>query len=1675
MSRYRFCALCRGDDGPFTTCQECKQKFHHECLGLPLPVEEYICGDCEELEDDDDNDQSEHTIAAKQQQVLDSNEGAARSRIVNDLNKYHNRQMALYIEKSLNSFIRYSDKAALKKIIAAGKQEKSSAKLNDTISSNEDKFTSPSATPEFLTNATLKAYQVEGVSTLCSWYLRGIGGILADEMGLGKTIQTIAFIASCKHLLGVQGPHLVIVPLAVLQNWCNELRRFAPSITFKKLHGNMKGRQKIFGMHDVRAGKFDVYITTYDVLCIEEAFFTDSFPWASVIIDEGHVIKNGKTKLRKALNRLRSSFRLLLTGTPLQNNLAELGALLNFVLPQVFKDNTIFEQAVNFSSHVLDRSFCAGARDLLEQHMMLRRIKAEVETSLQPKVQVRISVTLSPLQRKWYDSIVSQDDIAISSLTLNQLKGRLSQLRKIVNHPKQIYNKRKELLDLAESNKYKYQGAEFSKPKVVEFSPEMSAELGSLQGESLIRSCGKLMMLDRLLVRLKSQGSRVLLFSQFTETLDVLEEYMAYRFGPKDSVYYRLDGSTERIHRELNVRSFNDPKNAQTAFIYLISTLAGGVGINLATADSVVLYDSSPNPQVDLQAQDRAHRIGQTKQVIVYRLITAQTFEERIMQTAARKMLLDKMVIANNEEMEDFDDSTFSIDEMCKLVFYGKEHRFKTQDQQKTDEELDLELSNLIEAAKQGKVVNEEELPPSPGLPGGLNNPLPPGLSQSKPENLASVNISPTLCMACNQDAGSSSLTSMLVLSSKNRFLAYLTLPRDLYLTHIQICVKCNAEAIKREKESQIIPENTSRVRKQVKRYDAPTWQQDSSSKKKPLMPRSSEDRCFVCRGSSTQASPFMCCSRCPKSYHTGCHPATRQNGSGIILCQWHSCLKCESKTSDTGSQLRCISCPSTYCFDCYPNLDVKQIQPDREARRWLLHGYIHSKSVIYIQCDNCSIASPYDIKMDLPSEQETMLENKLDSILKKVAIEAARQAELEALALQVKQNQPGDEDEIDEEACLPIDDKMRALKFKCAECHQNRAIYKSTYSTAGKLVQHCKELNEEFQTYLTHQPPPRAGTSNGTIPKIYVCLPCNSKLTKLADNAYEEVDITFCEICASGIDDASMLLCDGCDDGYHMGCLNPPLAKVPDDDWLCPLCIEGKKPVHEQRAIDGDSNRNAHKGSSRVWRYVCTLRNALSFVTHDTAPTEDWLCRLCHYRLKESVILSKASGKSLQSTILEHLQERHIDRFLKERTALEQSRAEAEKRKAIEDKLSHIAKVKSEKALKEKVGAEIRRNHTIAYALRSHFFVRNFLWCCSACEQAASGSEGKQQAISAGADSSSAGHSSSAFPCPIEGLDPRYLPAARYNESIPATRPGFYVPFTSDIAKAMDDHLVDCHSELANLIEANLPQYMNAALAEMEAISRGDKKRTLEIPVSVPIEMFHGSHKIRLPQHLGIHLNERAGDDPHQCGKYIKKLLKDDIGFSAGPVNACVSSLLENDLKKYRLEQRQQSMPITLPLPARPANASPVVAPIQPAARLPQSEFPEASSPKASQSTSPAKLQILQIRKGPTAALPAQSPSPQKVAVAAKPQPAMQTESQASGVKRKSQEINSPSLERPSKRETSSSLAVPPASSAAPLAAKTASLPTAIAPPLPLPLPPISNSPMKVRPIEIIEILDSD
>ncbi|EPQ67730.1 Bgt-4682 [Blumeria graminis f. sp. tritici] len=495
--------------------------------------------------------------------------------------------------------------------------------------------------PRFIQGGQMRDYQVAGLNWLISLHENGISGILADEMGLGKTLQTISFLGYLRHIMHTSGPHLVIVPKSTLDNWKREFGKWTPEVNVLVLQGAKEERQNLISERLIDED-FDVCITSYEIILREKSHLR-KLAWEYIIIDEAHRIKNEESSLAQVIRLFDSRNRLLITGTPLQNNLHELWALLNFILPDVFGDSEAFDQW--FSGQSGDQDTVVKQLHRVLRPFLLRRVKSDVEKSLLPKKEINLYIGMSDMQVKWYKKILEKDIDAVNGAggkreSKTRLLNIVMQLRKCCNHP------------------YLFEGAEPGPPYTTD--------------EHLIYNAGKMAMLDRLLIRLKKQGSRVLIFSQMSRLLDILEDYCVFR----DFKYCRIDGSTAHEDRIAAIDDYN--KNDSEKFVFLLTTRAGGLGINLTSADIVVLFDSDWNPQADLQAMDRAHRIGQKKQVIVYRLVTENAIEEKVLERAAQKLRLDQLVIQQGRA-QTAAKAAANKDELLSMIQHGAEKVFNSK------------------------------------------------------------------------------------------------------------------------------------------------------------------------------------------------------------------------------------------------------------------------------------------------------------------------------------------------------------------------------------------------------------------------------------------------------------------------------------------------------------------------------------------------------------------------------------------------------------------------------------------------------------------------------------------------------------------------------------------------------------------------------------------------------------------------------------------------------------------------------------------------------------------------------------------------------------------------------------------------------------------------------------
>ncbi|XP_057424188.1 probable ATP-dependent DNA helicase CHR12 isoform X2 [Lotus japonicus] len=481
---------------------------------------------------------------------------------------------------------------------------------NSAIHSIQEKITEQ---PSILQGGELRQYQIEGLQWMISLFNNNLNGILADEMGLGKTIQTISLIAHLLEYKGVTGPHLIVAPKAVLPNWMSEFSTWVPSITTVLYDGRLEER-KAMKEELSGEGKFNVLITHYDLIMRDKAFLK-KIHWRYLIVDEGHRLKNHESALARTLDSgYHIQRRLLLTGTPIQNNLQELWSLLNFLLPNIFNSVQNFEDWFNapFADRV-DVSLTDEEQLLIIRRLhqvirpfILRRKKDEVEKCLPEKSQVILKCDMSAWQKVYYQQVTDVGRVGLDngSGKSKSLQNLTMQLRKCCNHP---------YLFVGDYDMYKR--------------------------KEIVRASGKFELLDRLLPKLRRAGHRVLLFSQMTRLMDVLEIYLRLH----DFKYLRLDGSTKTEERGTLLKKFNAPDSPY--FMFLLSTRAGGLGLNLQTADTVIIFDSDWNPQMDQQAEDRAHRIGQKKEVRVFVLVSVGSIEEVILERAKQKMGIDAKVI----------------------------------------------------------------------------------------------------------------------------------------------------------------------------------------------------------------------------------------------------------------------------------------------------------------------------------------------------------------------------------------------------------------------------------------------------------------------------------------------------------------------------------------------------------------------------------------------------------------------------------------------------------------------------------------------------------------------------------------------------------------------------------------------------------------------------------------------------------------------------------------------------------------------------------------------------------------------------------------------------------------------------------------------------------------------
>lgn len=726
------------------------------------------------------------------------------------------------------------------------------------------------------------------------------------------------------------GPSLVVCPLSVLSSWYKELTFWAPSLKVLQLHGSGKSANDMHRKILSEEGfLYDVILTTYEMVKVPAlASSVARLHFNYLVLDEGHKVKSHETQIAAAVRRVHCENRLLLTGTPLQNNLVELWSLLELLYPDVFTTSTPFAAAFNLHENHVDAAMLMQAQKVLDL-FMIRRLKSRVESLLPAKLETRVYCPLSKTQVFWYKSILMKDLALLEKMERALMNGTTSGNNvEEDDDPQDVPITAKNLLTnlfmqlrKCSQHPFLFEGAEGPNPNNTTLP-------------DLIAASGKLSVLDMLLRSLFQKSHRVVLFSQFTKVLDLLEDYCGMR-GWK---YARFDGGTSRAKRSFLVNQFNAVDSP--FFLFLMSTKAGGMGLNLQTADTCILYDSDWNPQNDLQAMARVHRIGQTKKVHVYRLISANTIEERIVERAAKKLYLDQAVNRESENSTSSDGAGLGAKSMlkdikfgCQAIFGGKTN-MKLPSWREIDEITDRErkesdsLGKLTGGTEEnGAKFDSEKEFTATQIFGGMDYKVIRAKHEHKmrqeiPKTLAGIG---RLWNQVKEIQG----TKRLV---KNRLVMVDGHGSGYGASHVPVLSSNNYDL--QSGESSVFDRELSHTKKQ--NFVVPG--------KKPRVFENS-DHCQVC----LDGGHLVCCPLCPVSLHTACIGLKKEND--FARCSHHGCTKCGKNRSVAGGFLYpCAICTNSYCDECLP-MNEPGFRLLGRNHRFEKLGYDTTKHTAYLHC----------------------------------------------------------------------------------------------------------------------------------------------------------------------------------------------------------------------------------------------------------------------------------------------------------------------------------------------------------------------------------------------------------------------------------------------------------------------------------------------------------------------------------------------------------------------------------------------------------------------------------------------------------------------------------------------------------------------------------------------------
>ncbi|KAF4588526.1 hypothetical protein EYR40_010078 [Pleurotus pulmonarius] len=813
----------------------------------------------------------------------------------------------------------------------------SSSSFNTHFGSSVDKHASFTPLHEFdqqpslIRGGVMKDYQLLGLSFLAYMYHNGMNCILGDEMGLGKTLQTLALFAYIRESSTTSlDPHLVICPLSVLSSWEAEAARWLPSMRTLRLHGTVPERTRIKDLVKNNLQTFDILLTTYETYVAEDSWFKMR-RWTYCVLDEGHKIKNTDTNVAHKLQGLGSIYRLLITGTPLQNNLAELWALLHWLYPLIFTpaSERLFRDSFDLTKGSYSMDTLNAAKALLGT-IMLRRTKATVEMSVPPREELTVFVPMTEAQRFWTYRLLTRMDAPdfkqvfggeYAEAVKPEVKAEADSLS-AHNHG------RNEVIQLLVNQSASKQGGNNKWTKLMNLLlqlrkvcdhpyllPGAEPEPYYL-GEHLIASSSKLMVIDKLLADILPKGDRVLIFSDF----------MAFRKIP----YARLDGSTARPRRTLDIRLVRS--DTPTYKVFLVSTKAGGLGINLTKATHVIMCDSDWNPQNDLQAIARAHRIGQTKTVKVYRLICRGSVEDQMLDRLRRKLFLSVKVMGSDNPSSSTSGPSLGSSELIDILRKGSSVLASSSG----EEGMDLarftaaDINTILDSSRSSEQLRVVKMKHE------LGEEAVEGDTMKKEEEV-------------NED--------QLLKDAEEE-------ERRLLSGVAQVSARLFDGQVVKRHDNKGIANEWQELQKRA-RNDRSVWiggipflvqpaeEQSVSAppvvKKQKKKKHESEDYCIHCH----DGGELVCCDACPRVFHSACAGIRSKNVTGAMQCAQHECAHCHRKAAMAGGMLfRCRTCADAYCEDCLPEDEILAIGDTLPEFEILNCSF--ATSAYFIQCPDC-------------------------------------------------------------------------------------------------------------------------------------------------------------------------------------------------------------------------------------------------------------------------------------------------------------------------------------------------------------------------------------------------------------------------------------------------------------------------------------------------------------------------------------------------------------------------------------------------------------------------------------------------------------------------------------------------------------------------------------------------